>query len=271
MERAVDDLRGLFERFRARGDAAALGLAFDRTAPELRRVARHLARTRDDADDLVQQTFLTAIEKVSSLESDREPLPWLVGILLMHAKEARRKGAREIDSSRLASREPERPDEASERAELADLVARALQEIPERYRVVVAPYLAGEHGSFALARATGRNPGAVRMQIHRGLALLRRALPGGAALGALVGLGSERGLAALRERVIEAACASSGSSAAASSAGMAAIGGIVMTKKLVAAAVVAIALLFWLGRDRIWPDGGLANASNETAAIEPAS
>ena len=57
----LDDQQ-LFERFRRRGDVAALGDLFDRLAPVLLRVAIHVARDPAAAEDLVQSTFLRAIE-----------------------------------------------------------------------------------------------------------------------------------------------------------------------------------------------------------------
>lgn len=194
------ELRELFERYVEHGDTAALGLAFDRSAPDLMRVARHLAASRHDADDLVQATYLTAIEKLHALERGRDPLPWLVGILVLHARNQRRRRGRRVELPELASNE--RPDLAAERSELAQLIDQALAELPERYAAVVGPYLAGERSSQQLGLATGRAPGTVRMQIHRGLGLLRRALGGGHGFGAW-GVGFE--LAALRRRVLEAA------------------------------------------------------------------
>ena len=52
----------LFLRWRDRGDAAALAELFDRTAPELLRLALHLCRHAVDAEDVLQATFLAAIE-----------------------------------------------------------------------------------------------------------------------------------------------------------------------------------------------------------------
>ena len=40
-----------FARFQAKGEAKALAIVFDRTAPELLRVARHLASQPSDAED----------------------------------------------------------------------------------------------------------------------------------------------------------------------------------------------------------------------------
>ncbi len=46
----------LFLRWRDRGDAAALAELFDRTAPELLRLAVHLCRHAVDAEDVLQAT-----------------------------------------------------------------------------------------------------------------------------------------------------------------------------------------------------------------------
>jgi DNA-directed RNA polymerase specialized sigma24 family protein len=51
VQAAVEEL---FERWRQRGDVAALAGVFDRTAPEIWRVARHLCGNRSEADDLLQ-------------------------------------------------------------------------------------------------------------------------------------------------------------------------------------------------------------------------
>ncbi|MFY9342686.1 MAG: sigma factor, partial [Planctomycetota bacterium] len=65
----------LFARFRQRGDAAALGELFDRTAPALLRIALHLARDPAAAEDLLQGTFLRAIEVRDEWDGARPLLP----------------------------------------------------------------------------------------------------------------------------------------------------------------------------------------------------
>ena len=66
------DPERLFERYRATGDPAALAALFDRTAPQLLKVARVLVRDRSLADDLLQATFVTAIEKASWFDGSRQ-------------------------------------------------------------------------------------------------------------------------------------------------------------------------------------------------------
>ena len=54
--------------------------------PRLLRMALHLGRDPGDAEDLVQATFLTAIEKAATYDASRPLLPWLTGILIRHAQ-----------------------------------------------------------------------------------------------------------------------------------------------------------------------------------------
>src|SRR3990172_8774798 len=85
---AHDDQQ-LFERFRCGGDVAALGELFDRVAPALLRIALPLARDPAAAEDLLQGTFLRAIEVRDEWDGCRPLLPWLCGILQNRARHDR--------------------------------------------------------------------------------------------------------------------------------------------------------------------------------------
>ena len=80
----------LFQRFRDHGDTAALGELFDVVSTDLFRVALYVATNPSDAEDLVQATFLTAIESASGFDASRPLQPWLTGILTNHARRRRR-------------------------------------------------------------------------------------------------------------------------------------------------------------------------------------
>jgi RNA polymerase sigma-70 factor (ECF subfamily) len=66
-----DRLTRLFLRFRERRDGRALARLFDRLAPELLGVAVHLIDDPFGAEDLVQETFLVAIEHAQRFDQDR--------------------------------------------------------------------------------------------------------------------------------------------------------------------------------------------------------
>ena len=84
----------LFVRYGRRGDLAALGTVFDRVAVELLRVANHLTRNPVEAEDVLQETFLTALEKADGYDETRALIPWLVGILNNHARRLHRRRER---------------------------------------------------------------------------------------------------------------------------------------------------------------------------------
>ena len=183
----------LFLRFRRRGDASALGEVFDRTAEDLFKLALYLAPEATDAEDLVQATYLTAIEAAHNFESGRRLLPWLLGILSNHARKARDQFRRRtgIDGDRLTVPSSDiglkdNPEINAEHAELHATLGKAISRLPQPYRQVLVLHL--EHGLNArkISEVLERPAGTVRSQVVRGLEQLRRLLPLGLTAGALV-------------------------------------------------------------------------------------
>src|SRR5262249_53580687 len=70
-----------FPRFQQERDPQALAEVFDAAAPQLLRLALHLSRDPNAAEDLVQTTFLVAIEHRMDYDPGSPLLPWLFGIL----------------------------------------------------------------------------------------------------------------------------------------------------------------------------------------------
>ena len=58
-----DRVKKSFEHFCKKGDPKDLARVFDAVAPDLLHSAIHLADDADSAEDLVQATFLTAIDR----------------------------------------------------------------------------------------------------------------------------------------------------------------------------------------------------------------
>ena len=243
------DLERDFARYRERGDVAALGRVFDTAAPELLTVALHVTSNLDEAEDLVQATFLFAIEHAGRWDAERPLLPWLLGVLGNKALHARRREARDIDPERLPHREPVDPEDAAQREEVATRVRHAVESLPPRYGDVLRSYLLEEKRAVEIAAAQGSAPGTVRMRILRGLELLRRSLPRD--LAGFVAL--PQGHALLRARVLERAAEMAAqaaqatpalTAAGASSASTPALtllgGGLLMSTKLLAAGTALV-------------------------------
>lgn len=245
------DLESLLLDFRNRGDVAALAAVFDRTSNELLTIALHLVPEASQAEDVVQATFLSAIQSIESFDSEgrgRRVMPWLVGILANHAARVRRERKQGVDPTRVDARPEPDPADEVERREVAQILARAIDDLPESCRDVVKRHLLDGERAVDIARSAGIAAGTVRMQILRGLERLRRALPAGMYAVAVPLRGSD----AVRSRVLEAARAKAAAISAASSLAPAvtvvgSIGGTLVSLKILLgfAALAAVVLVTW--------------------------
>jgi RNA polymerase sigma-70 factor (ECF subfamily) len=268
-------LEELFERFRREADLEALAEVFDRTAERLLKVARHLVRDEAQAEDLVQATFLAAIEHAERFDASRELVPWLVGILTKKAQLLRSLAERAPDPGRLAERSTEDPAHDTELREFMATLERALERVPDAYRQVLRIHLAEGKGAEEIARELDRPAGTVRVQLHRGLKHLRRKLPAGFALGGLVVLSAPRGLAAMRRLVLgrAGALAKAGAAGAAGVSTAQILGGVLVGKKIAVAAgivIVASGALWVATRDKAPAKSASAVRASGPAQLEVA-
>lgn len=241
----------LFDRWRSQGDHRALAAVFDRTATEVWRVARHLCGNHSEADDLLQATFLAAMQSAGHWRRGQPLVPWLLGILTNKLRLARRqqRQGQEKQTEVFATRpQPTRDDPlaAAAHGELREQLQHRLAELPEVYRAVLVLQL--EHGLSAheIADALGRSRATVRSQLHRGLELLRRALPAGLQPTSS-GADASRDLRSVRAAVLMAAI------------GRATVVPLslsltVMAKKLLVGVVLLLAAGVWFG----WPRSAAA-------------
>ncbi|MCC7065509.1 MAG: sigma-70 family RNA polymerase sigma factor [Planctomycetes bacterium] len=254
----------LFLRYRETGDAQALALVFDRLAPELLLVAAHLAGG-DLAEDLVQATFLDAIRQRARWDRSLRLAPWLVGLLGNHVREARRQRKRVPDRERLEERSAERPEAAAEANECLAAVHAAVERLPRHYRQVLSLRLVHGLDLQQIANSLGVPLGTVKVRMHRGLALLRRALPAGLAMTVAVLLSPGRGLAAMRQVVLgNAAVPTAG--VAVGTGVLAILGGIVMKQGLAAVVAVVVLVAGWFA-----VRAGMAEPGSQAPGPEPAA
>lgn len=235
----------LFVQYRARGDAEALALVFDRLAPQLLLVAAHLAGGAV-AEDLVQATFLDAIRQRERWDAARPFAPWLVGLLGNHVRRARRERARLPEARRLPVREAERPEAVLEANEVAAVVHAAVERLPRHYRQVLSLRLVHGLELQQIAHSLDLPLGTVKVRLHRGVDLLRRVLPAGLATALAVVFSPGAGLAAVRQVVVGNAGAAVGAAAVGMGVGVLGIlGGLMMKQVVIAVAVVVVLVGAW--------------------------
>ena len=159
----------------ARGETGALAEAFDRFAPTLTRYAWALASSRQDVEELVQDTFLTLWQKAGTIDlATRSLLPWLLVVCRNHAKNQARRIARAAGDelpAELAA--PAEADEARERLRwVRDEIAAMA---PTDRRICELCLLEG-HSYQEAATTLGLSVGAVTQRVSRSRARLRKAV-----------------------------------------------------------------------------------------------
>ena len=156
-----------------RGDRAAFGALYRRHARLVQAVL--LARVAPDGvDDLVQDVFVAAMDKLGTLRDDRAFAPWIAAIARRRAADWRRRRRDTVELDDTLAGDPRLDDDAAAAREAVDAIAS----LPEAYReTLLLRFVAGLTGP-EIAERTGLSHGSVRVNLHRGVALLRERLKG---------------------------------------------------------------------------------------------
>jgi RNA polymerase sigma-70 factor (ECF subfamily) len=194
----------LFLAYRTSGDATALAQVFDLAAPELYELARRLSPDRSGAEDVLQDTFVTAIEKRASWNEHEPLLPWLIGILAIASQRRRRERARTVDPERLTQSEVERPEAGLAKSELRAELEATLSALSTEERSLVEQRLLQDRTPRDMARERGLSVTTLRMRLSRALARLRRVAPSSLSW-ALLPWGTRRALHNVRLHVLPSA------------------------------------------------------------------
>src|SRR5262249_14378608 len=225
------------------------------------RVALHLTGNIADAEDMVQATFLEVIECASGYDETRRVMPWLLGILVNQARLCHRRRQRMLDHARVAVPAPGDPVADAQQSELHAALERAIGALPDSYREVFRLALRQGLSAAEISCRLSRPQGTVRSQMVRGWELLRRSLPPGFAVTALVLATAPRGLAALRAAVLAHAQTLPVVPLVASTVGIA----MLVKKTLFSTAVILLLLCgVWLGWPRSEPQQQVPAAPQAT-------
>ena len=129
--------RDLIQRAR-RGDAEAFGELVLRYQTSVFNVCYRLLHERLEAEDMTQETFLRARDRLHSFDEERLFSPWIrrvaANVCLNHLESQKRTVALEEEHDADESQRPEKQVEVRERSEQ---IRRALASLPARYRVVI--------------------------------------------------------------------------------------------------------------------------------------
>ena len=123
-----------------------------------------------EVDDLTQDVFLRALERLGSLREPEAFGGWIAAIARRAAIDRGRRGPREVP----LAEDPPAPEAAGE----AWAVLRLIHALPEAYREPLVLRLIEGMSGPEIAERTGLTPGSVRVNLHRGYEMLRARLSG---------------------------------------------------------------------------------------------
>jgi len=160
------ELTPLVERA-CRGDRAAFAALHERYARMVHAILLSQVPA-EAAEDLVQDVFLTALDKLKTLKDPAQFGSWIGRI-------ARNRGTDFLRTRRTVVELPELARSAPPTAE-ARQVLEAIRALPEAYRETLLMRLVEGMTGPEIAEVTGLAPGSVRVNLHRGMAQLRASL-----------------------------------------------------------------------------------------------
>ncbi len=174
-DRVRDETR-LVERVR-RGDREAFAILVDRYAGQAFAIAYGFLQHVEDAEDLVQDAFLRALERIDRLRRGSAFAPWFHRLLVNAALNRRKYLARRRTHDLPAqAATPDSPAADSERAELRRRLAGALRSLPDELESVVILHDLEGFTHPEIAAMLGIPEGTSRSHLSRARRLLRAKL-----------------------------------------------------------------------------------------------
>jgi RNA polymerase sigma-70 factor, ECF subfamily len=183
----TDEL-ALVEASRA-GDARAFSELVERYERKIYRLAKHITQNDEDAEDVLQESFMKAYTHLDSFQGDSKFYTWLVRIAVNEAlmKLRKRKSDRTVSLDEpqdtgedLVTREiavwDDDPEKKYSREELAEILDEAVQSLKPSFRTVFVLRDIEELSTEDTAQALGISIPAVKSRLLRARLQLREKL-----------------------------------------------------------------------------------------------
>lgn len=182
---------GFLERLKA-GDAEAFDTLVNRFAPDIFALVYRLTNDRDEANDITQETFLSAVTGIARFRGDSELKTWLYRIAINHARNRFRWWQRRKRNKTFSLDEPLGegnlttgdlipdngidPESATLARERQAAIGRELGNLPSAFREAVVLCDIEGYSYDEVAQLLGIGIGTVKSRIARGRSILRQRL-----------------------------------------------------------------------------------------------
>jgi RNA polymerase sigma-70 factor (ECF subfamily) len=171
------------------GKTRAFGHLYERYRPMVYELAYRMTRNREEAEDVLQDTFVRAMRALATYDTRYKFSTWILTIanrLCVDRWRASRRTQLSLDEDYAKGgfqlpHPGDGPDEDTFRREVAVLVEEGLRRVPEDYRLMLILRHRLELSYEEIAAVTGMPLGTVKTRIHRARERLARALSAHAA------------------------------------------------------------------------------------------
>ena len=159
-----------------RGDVKAFSRLYAGIYTDLYKFALYTIRHRQDAEDAVSETVMTAWEKLNQLKKDESFRGWMFTILNNQCRRIQRERKKKSGTDRFGDEDQELEKRLSSEPDYAGQhdVRAAFGILEEEERIIVAFSVFGGYQSDEIGRMTGYNPATVRSKKKRALEKMRK-------------------------------------------------------------------------------------------------
>ena len=171
------------------GDIAAFETLLKRYDRNVFRIANHITQNREDAEDVVQDAFLKAYQKLDQFQGNSKFYTWLVRIAVNEAlmKLRKRKASKTVSIDEDVETEEgfvprevtdwsPNPEQQYKQAELSDILEKTIQGLPAGFRTVFVLRDVEGLSTEETADALGLSVPAVKSRLLRARLQLRERL-----------------------------------------------------------------------------------------------
>ena len=160
------------------GELAAFGLLVDKYKSSVYALAYTKLRNFHDAEDITQEVFLKAYQKLSTLKRWDNFLAWLFSITVNSCKDFLKSSARRPDGDYIEDQDARLWDaqsiDAYRSESAAESIREAIDELPEIYRQTLTLYYLGGLNSKEIARFLGTSANTVNQRLMRARTKLKK-------------------------------------------------------------------------------------------------
>jgi RNA polymerase sigma-70 factor (ECF subfamily) len=154
------------------GDVPAFEVVMRRYNQRLYRAARGIVRNDNEAEDVVQESYLHAIRHLRKFEWRSSLATWLTRIVVNEACARRRRRGRGVPEE-LVGRAPDGPDIDPRRREAGMALREHVDALPASLRVVLVLRAVEGLDTRETAECLGLSEEAVKVRLHRAREVLR--------------------------------------------------------------------------------------------------